>query len=253
MGSIIYSPILYGMKSILFVVCADGSAAAGNKLFQDYPYGHTDKTRWEVVLGNPFGLSAMLPHVPSSTPHLTKIQQEYESILLDKMHAFDLVIDMRMSSMVRSPSWDDYAVIPSDDSAHRTHVTYLATPYVFVDTENLFGFGKIQSDITRITLLYQKTFDVYGDYERMLADFERMIHEDVCTFRKQHMFETRHSVRIPEKMQEDITSLRDCEDIPSVLVRQTGITVPEEHVACSVPMREGMDHWIVATPNSGNA
>lgn len=221
-----------GMKKILFIVCMRGDESAGYKLFQDYPYGQTDEVEWSVVVGNAHALMLQIPFLESDLERSfadassATYEGEQAHILKGVAQQYDEVFIMRSGSQIRSRSWEDYAIIPAVTEQFKNQLQPCSPKIIGVYPEhsnNSSYLGAHHSTVA--TLYYQKTFDVYHDYERMLVDFESIIHQDHAKMRKTKWYDIKRVVGWEEHKKYDLT---DCEMVELSKEDKTSLSLSVE-------------------------
>lgn len=194
------------MKRILFVVCTHGDELAGHKLFQDYPYGETDKVSWKVIIGNPEAVSLNTRYIESDLNRSFNIKKPrtYEEkraqILKSYFKEYDEIYDIHTTRSIHPSSWDDCIFINRDTPEAMKACTYLTAAHIIWDRDEEYSKQYLTyHHPIALTLEYQKTYDVYNDYERILVDFENIIHQEKPRQHTKTLYEAFRGITQKEK------------------------------------------------------
>jgi len=143
------------MKKILFIICSDNNSPLGVKLQNEYPYGQTDVCEWQIL-----GMDSL---------YLNDINyQEIDDIYI-----------IRQTENIDSRANDDFAITFQNGVKIKNRLKYLQSKIVkpkHKTDANLDYLSTKKDDV--IELIYQKTYSAYDDYERIMTDFENIIHQE---------------------------------------------------------------------------
>lgn len=170
------------MKKILFIVCTHGNEAAGLELFLRFPYGRTEQVEWQVIVGNPEALFLNTRFVEAD---LNRIGQKgsltYEGkrsqLLQKRMAEFDVVYDIHTTRGIR----DNVADCIFINTLGSIPDALFATSHQIIHdaTDNEQYVTSLHHN--GITLEYSKTASVEADRQRILVDFQQIIHQQTTT------------------------------------------------------------------------
>jgi|GEM_PF-2434803 len=194
------------MKKILFIACLHGNDLAGHKLFQDYPYGQTDKAEWDVLIGNPYAVMLNTPYVESDISRAFNVknpkthEEKYAQLLKKKFNLYDEVFDIRSTPHIGSSAWDDTIYIGSTSRDVLDLCQFIETPHILSEiAQPSYKETLLANHPRAVSITYQKTYDVYSDYERILADFERIVHREPVRAQEKKVYERISTVTQEQK------------------------------------------------------
>lgn len=169
------------MKKILFIVSSNGEEKTGLKLFQDYPYGKTDKVEWEVVVANPQASCLGVRFIDQDLDQSFKknghsYEEKCANILEKKIQNFDEIYEIRTGNKITSAYWTDIAFIEGKSKEVADMCRYIKAEFIFIKKHGENSIFSLNKKIVR--LHYPKTYDNWADFETILDDFERIIHQD---------------------------------------------------------------------------
>lgn len=217
------------MKKILFVVCTHGDELAGHKLFQDYPYGETDKVSWKVIIGNPEAVSLNTRYVESdlnrsfntSQPHT--YEEKRAQILKKYFQDFDEIYDIHTTRSIHPTSWDDCIFINNTKPEVLRVCSYLSAQHIIWDSDEEYAKQYLTyHHPLAITLEYQKTYDVYNDYERILVDFENIIHQEKPRQHTKILYEASRGITQEEQEKYNL-EFEDFRQLKTIEKKQLGL------------------------------
>ena len=221
------------MKKILFVVCTHGDELAGHKLFQDYPYGETDKVSWKVIIGNPEAVTLNTRYIESDLNRSFHIKQAetYEEkraqTLKKYFREFDEIYDIHTTRSIHPSSWDDCIFINNTNVETLRACSFLSAPHIIWDNNEEYSKQYLTyHHPLALTLEYQKTFDVYSDYERILVDFENIIHQEKPRQIEKTLYEASRGVTQEEKERHQL-EFEDFKQLKSLEKKQLGLPAHE--------------------------
>ncbi len=194
------------MKKILFVVCTHGDELAGHKLFQDYPYGQTDKVEWEVFVGNPEAVSFNTRFIETDlnrsfdARNPTSYEEKRAELIKLRLQQYDEVYDIHTTRSIHPSSWDDCIFINHSKPEILEACRYINAPHIIWNSDQEYAKRYLTYHHPfALTLEYQKTYDVYSDYERILADFENIIHQEMRLKKQKIIYEASRGVTQQER------------------------------------------------------
>lgn len=232
------------MKKILFVVCTHGDELAGHKLFQDYPYGETDQASWKVIIGNPEAVTLNTRYIEtdlnrSFNPSNPQSYEEKRAQLLKSyFQEYDEVYDIHTTQTIRPSSWDDCVFVNNVKPRVLEACSFLSAPHIIWDSdeESSKQYLTYHHPIA-LTLEYQKTYDVYSDYERILVDFENIIHQEKPRSKKKFLYETVRGITQQEKQKYQL-EFEDFRMLKSIEKKQLGLLSDEAYAPVFVTSNE---------------
>lgn len=232
------------MKKILFVVCTHGDELAGHKLFQDYPYGETDKVSWKVIIGNPEAVALNTRYIETDLNRSFNVQipKTYEEkraqLLKTYFQKFDEIYDIHTTQSIHPSSWDDCIFVNTTTPEILRACSYLSARHIIWDSDNEYSKRYLTyHHPLSLTLEYQKTYDVYNDYERILVDFENIIHQERPKEKEKVLYEASRGVTQHEQLKHQL-EFEDFKSLKAIEKKQLGLTEGEIYVPVFVNAKE---------------
>lgn len=173
-------------KKILFIVCTHGDELAGAELFYKYPYGRTEAVEWKVLIGNPMAHFLNLRFVEEDLDFICNTgSNSYEGrrseLLAKAMAEFDIVYDIHTTTLYQNKVIDCAFLNTLDNKAD---LDFIAADHIIWDSNNNNNY--VTSLHPRSACLeYARTDNVADDRARILADFERIIHQEQLDKKRQ--------------------------------------------------------------------
>jgi len=238
------------MKKILFVVCTHGDELAGHKLFQDYPYGETDKVSWKVIIGNPEAVALNTRYIESDLNRAFYVQKPhtYEEkraeILKKYFQEFDEIYDIHTTLSINPSSWDDCIFVNNTKKETLNTCAFISAPHIIWNRDEDYSKQYLTYHHPfALTLEYQKTFDVYSDYERILVDFENIIHQENPRQAEKILYEASRGVTQEERQKYQL-ELEDFKPLKVHEKKQLKLPVNEVFVPVFVnPQKADLDYY----------
>ncbi len=232
------------MKKILFVVCTHGDELAGHKLFQDYPYGETDQVSWKVIIGNPEAVPLNTRYIETDLNRSFNVSnpQTYEEkrahILKQYFRNFDEIYDIHTTRSIHPSSWDDCIFVNSTRPEILNACSYVTAPHIIWDRDEEYSKQYLTyHHPLALTLEYQKTYDVYSDYERILVDFENIIHQEKPRREQKILYEASRGIT-QEEQERDQLEFEDFKPLKTMEKKQLGLPSDEVYVPVFVNPKE---------------
>lgn len=232
------------MKKVLFVVCTHGDELAGHKLFQDYPYGETDKVSWKVIIGNPEAVSLNTRYIESDLNRSFNIEkprtfeEKRARILKSYFKEYDEVYDIHTTRSIHPSSWDDCIFVNKTTPELLKACTYLTAPHIIWDRDEEYSKQYLTyHHPVALTLEYQKTYDVYNDYERILVDFENIIHQEKPRQQEKTLYEAARGITQEEHTKHKL-EFEDFKPLKAIEKEQLGLSLDEVYVPVFVNSKE---------------
>lgn len=224
------------MRKVLFVVCTHGNELAGHKLFQDYPYGQTDKVEWEIVIGNPEAvmMNTRFTETDLNRSFDAKVPRSYEEkraeMLKQRFKQYDEVYDIHTTQRICPSSWDDSIFVNNTSQDILNMCQWISSPHIIWDSDSEYSKRYLTFHHPRaLTLEYQKTYDVYADYERILCDFENIIHREKPRHQEKRLYEADRAVTQEEQVKYHL-EFEDFHPIAHDAKKHLGLKLNEEYV-----------------------
>lgn len=232
------------MKKILFIVCTHGDELAGHKLFQDYPYGETDKVSWKVIIGNPEAVSLNTRYIESdlnrsfNSTHAHTYEEKRAQFLKRYFQDFDEVYDIHTTRSIHPSSWDDCVFVNTTQAEVLRTCSYLTARHIIWDSDEEYSKQYLTyHHPLAITLEYQKTYDVYNDYERILVDFENIIHQEKPRQENKVLYTAGRGITQDEQQKYQL-ELEDFRPLKAIEKKQLGLSANDVFVPVFVNSKD---------------